>query len=149
MKIFVAADHRGFETKNDIIAYLKDRGYDVEDDSAKSLNPDDDFPVFAGRAVHKVLSSEDGDARAILICGTGQGMIMAANRFRGIRAGFGWSRQAAKVMRNDEDANIIAISAEMYQHDQVLIENIIEDFLTTPFAAAPRFIRRNAELDSL
>lgn len=149
MKIFVAADHRGFESKNDIIAYLKDRGYNVEDDSAKSLNPDDDFPVFAGRAVHKVLSSEDDDARAILICGTGQGMVMAANRFRGIRAGFGWSRQAAKVMRNDEDANIIAISAEMYQHDQVLIENIIEDFLTTPFAAAPRFIRRNAELDSL
>lgn len=149
MKIYIAADHRGFESKNDIIRYLKDRGYVVEDDSSKSLNPDDDFPVFAGKVAHKLLSSEDDDPRAILICGSGQGMVMAANRFRGIRAGFGWSRQAAKAMRNDEDANIIAISAETYLHDKVLVENIIEDFLTTPFAAAPRFIRRNAELDSL
>lgn len=149
MIIYVASDHNGFDTKVAVIEYLKKAGYQVKDSGDKKLNPDDDFPVFAAKAANAVLSSNDDDPRAIMICGSGQGMVMAANRFRGIRAGLGWSRQAAKDIRNDEGSNVLALPAQIYKNDKQLAYNIIEDFLKTPFANAPRFNRRNAELDNL
>ena len=149
MMIYVASDHNGFGTKKAVIEYLKKAGYQVKDSGDKKLDPDDDFPVFATKAANAVLSSDDKDPRAIMICGSGQGMVMAANRFRGIRAGLGWNRQAAKDIRNDEDSNVLALPAQIYEQDQQLAYNIIEDFLHTPFAKATRFMRRNAELDNL
>lgn len=149
MIIFVAADHNGFELKAIIMEYLKKRGYNVEDAGDTTYNPDDDFPIFAQQAAHKVLQSSDNDPRAILTCGSGQGMVMAANRIRGIRAGLGWSRKAAQDLRKDENANVIAIPAILYQPNDPLIFDIIEDFLHSPFANAPRYVRRNKELDEI
>jgi len=147
MKLFVAADHRGFTAKEAIITYLKKRGYDTTDSGDDRYDPTDDFPVFAAKATSSVLTNTD--SRAILLCGSGQGMIMAANRIKGIRAGLGWSRAAARGVRNDEDANVLAIPAELYDTNPQEVYAIIDEFLTTPFANAPRFIRRNKELDSL
>jgi ribose 5-phosphate isomerase B len=150
MKIFVAADHRGYGLKQEVIDYLKKAGYDVEDDGDDQYNPDDDFPVFASRAVQKVLTSEDSDPRAVLLCGSGQGMVIAANRFKGIRAGLGWNLNAAKCLRNDENSNVLAIPAEIFdgekRHEAFVI---IEAWLNTPFANAARYIRRIQELDQL
>lgn len=147
MKLFVAADHRGFELKDVLIAYLKKHGHDVVDSGDIQFDPEDDFPVYAVKAAHDVLQNEG--SRAILICGSGQGMVMAANRIKGIRAGLGWSRQAAQGIRNDEDSNVLALPAELYDTDKKLVFSIVDDFLHTPFANAPRYIRRNNELDSL
>jgi ribose 5-phosphate isomerase B len=149
MKIFIAADHQGYGLKQDVTLYLKKAGYDVEDVGDKEYRPDDDFPVFAARAVHKLLSSPDNDSRAILLCGSGQGMVMAANRFKGVRAGLGYSMEAAKALRNDEDSNVLAMPAKLFKdecHDAYVI---IEAWLNTPFANAARFVRRNQELDQL
>jgi ribose 5-phosphate isomerase B len=147
MKIFVAADHRGFELKDAVVTYLKKQGHDVIDSGDVQYDPNDDFPLFAVKAAHGVLENEG--SRAILICGSGQGMVMAANRIKGIRAGLGWSRQAAQGIRNDEDSNVVALPAELYDSDKKLVFSIIDDFIHTPFANAPRYIRRNKQLDSL
>ena len=150
MKIFLAADHQGFELKEAVEAYLKKSGYDVEDAGDKVFKPDDDFPIFASKAVHKLLTSNDKDSRAILLCGSGQGMVMAANRFKGIRAGLGYSLAAAKSLRNDEDSNVLAVPATLFKGEQCQdAYAIIEAWLNTPFAAAARFVRRNQELDRL
>lgn len=149
MKIYVGADHNGYGLKSEIIAYLGKAGYEAEDIGDKQFDAEDDFPVFAVTAAHKVLSSDDNDPRAILICGSGQGMAIAANRFKGIRAGLGWSIDAAKSTRNDEDSNVLALPSQLFVDDKRKAFVIIETWLNTPFAKAPRFIRRNEELDNL
>lgn len=149
MHIYVGADHRGYGLKEGVLAYLKKAGYVAEDIGDETYDPEDDFPVFARAATQKVLASNDTDPRAILICGSGQGMLMAANRIKGIRAGLGWSVEAAKGIRNDEDSNVLAIPADLFHSDQQKALVIIEAWLNTPFANAARYIRRKNELDNL
>lgn len=146
MKIFIGADHNGFHLKDKIETYLKSRGYDVHDEGDETLDPDDDFPIFAQRVVSAMQGSEDADPKGILICGSGQGMVIAANRFKGIRAGLGWSEQAAQSIRNDEDANVLALPSEILDDDKKW-QAIVDTWLDTPFAAASRFKRRNQQLD--
>jgi len=145
MKIFLGSDHNGFHLKEKIFAYLAKHGYDVEDVGDTTLDPDDDFPQFAQAAAIKVLGEDD--ARAILLCGGGQGMAMAANRFRGIRASVIWDAYEAKMTRNDNDSNILCLPSRVT--DDGDWEGIIETWLNTPFAAAPRYKRRNAQIDEL
>ena len=149
MKIFVGADHNGFELKEKVIDYLKNAGHDVEDAGDEVYNPDDDFPVFASKAVNKLKTSSDKDPRAVLICGSGQGMVIAANRHKGIRAGLGWSIDAAKSLRNDEDSNVLGLPGLLLRDEPKKAFDIIDVWLKTPFANAARFIRRNKELDNL
>lgn len=149
MHIYVGADHRGFGLKGAVIDYLKKAGYEAEDIGDKQFDPADDFPVFASAATAKVLTSDDSDPRAILICGSGQGMLMAANRIRGIRAGLGWSVDAARGIRNDEDSNVLALPADLFISDHRKAFVVIEAWLNTPYANAPRYNRRKKELDNL
>jgi ribose 5-phosphate isomerase B len=149
MKIYLGADHNGFAMKENVFAHLAKRGYDVEDVGDATLDPHDDFPEFAQLAALKILGEEDGDARAVLLCGGGQGMAMAANRFRGIRASVIWDEFEAKMTRNDNDSNILCLPARILEKDEQEWKNIIDTWLTTPFAAAPRFKRRNAQIDEL
>lgn len=147
MKVYVGADHNGFQLKAAVIEYLKRAGYEVVDDGDERPNPEDDFPVFAQQVVTDMLSSEDKDPRGILICGSGQGMCMAANRFKGIRALLGYDRESIRSARNDDDANVLCLPAKVVQKSDANL--LVEVFLNTPFAAAPRFVRRITELDQL
>jgi ribose 5-phosphate isomerase B len=147
MKVFIGADHNGFFLRNSLIKYLQRAGYSVVDDGGTTLNPDDDFPTFAHKVVTDMLSSDEPEPRGILICGSGQGMCMAANRFKGIRACLGYDREAIRSARNDDDANILCLPAHIAEKDNANV--LVETFLNTPFAAAPRFIRRIKEMDEL
>lgn len=149
MKIYIATDHNGFHLKEEILDYLKQRKYDIEDVGDKVPNPADDFPEFAQRAVSKVLTSEDKDPRAILICGGGQGMCMAANRFKGIRAAVIWDAEEAKWTRNDNDSNVLCLPARVLDNPKNEWKDIVDTWLETPFAAAARFIRRNKQIDEV
>jgi ribose 5-phosphate isomerase B len=149
MKIYLGSDHQGFHLKEKIFAYLIKHGYDVEDVGDKTLNPEDDFPEFAQAAALKIIGSDDKDPRGILLCGGGQGMCMAANRFHGIRASVIWDAYEAKMTRNDNDSNVLCLPARILESDEHNWEGIIETWLNTPFAAATRFKRRNAQLDEL
>lgn len=149
MKIFLGSDHGGFHLKEDVFAYLSKRGENVEDVGDKELDPHDDFPEFAQLAVLKVLGDEDDTARAILICTGGQGMAMAANRFRGIRASVIWDEAEAKITRNDNDSNVLCLPARVLENDSEAWKPIVDAWLDTPFAGAERYRRRNHQLDEL
>lgn len=151
MKLFIGADHGGFYLKEKIEAYLTKRGLAWEDVGDRELDPHDDFPQFAQMAATKILGEDDkDDPRAILICTGGQGMAMAANRFRGIRAAVIWDAFEAKECRNDNNSNVLCLPARVLDvpdDDSAPWKDVIDTWIATPFAGADRFIRRNAELD--
>ncbi|MBL8159389.1 RpiB/LacA/LacB family sugar-phosphate isomerase [Candidatus Saccharibacteria bacterium] len=149
MKIYLGSDHQGFHLKQDIFAYLSRHNYDVEDVGDKQLDPDDDFTDFAFLATTKVLGSEDKDPRAILICGGGQGMAMAANRVQGIRAAVVWDAYEARMTRNDNDSNVLSLPARLLEGHEEAWQGILETWLSTPFAGAPRYVRRIQKLDQI
>lgn len=150
MKVYLGSDHNGFQLKEKIFAYLAKRNIDVEDIGNKELDPEDDFPQFAQLAAIKVIGDEETDSRAILICGGAQGMAMAANRFRGIRASVIWDSEEARMTRNDNDSNVLCLPARVLEReDDTVWQDIIDTWLHTPFATAARYKRRNDELDEL
>jgi len=150
MRIYLGADHQGFALKNKVFAYLSKRGYDVEDMGNKELDPHDDFPQFAQAAALKLIDEDNDTDRAILICSGGQGMCMAANRFRGVRAIIATTAEDAHYGRNDNDANALCLPARVLANDDDQYwQDIVETFLSTDFANAARFVRRNRELDEL
>ena len=148
MKIYIGADHNGYYLKEKIADYLQKRGYDVIDEGDEKLNPEDDFTVFASRVVNAMKADED-ESIGVLICGSGQGMAIAANRHKGVRAILGYSKRAALEGRNDEDANVLALPSEILDDDDKSWKDILDSFLTTPFAGAARYKRRNRQLDEL
>jgi ribose 5-phosphate isomerase B len=150
MKIYLGSDHRGFHLKSKVFAYLSKNDYEVEDIGDAVLDPNDDFPEFAQAAALKIIGDDEkDDPRAILLCGGGQGMAMAANRFRGIRASVIRDAHEAKMTRNDNDSNILCLPADQLEGDDEALYGIIETWLNTPFAGAPRYKRRNRQLDEL
>ncbi len=147
MKIYIGADHNGFHMRSHIISYLTKAGYDVEDQGDKELDLNDDYPIIAARVVVAMRQSADKDPRGILLCGSGQGVCIAANRFRGIRACLGYNPDTVRHARNDDDCNVLCLPAKSIQNDQAML--IIETWLNVPFAGAPRFVRRNQQLDEI
>jgi ribose 5-phosphate isomerase B len=148
MKIFIGADHNGFILKQKLIEKLLKLGYDVVDAGDKELDPEDDFPVYATQVAINVLANEQ-NSRGILICGSGQGMAIAANRHRGVRAVVCWDSEQARLARHDDDANVLALPAYVLKNDVKEAVEIIEKFLNTSFNGAPRYKRRLKELDVL
>ena len=147
MKIYLGADHNGFALKKNLREYLGKAGYDVVDDGDVELRPDDDYPVFAQKVVNDLLLSDDREPRGILICGSGQGMCMDANRFKGIRALLGYSRESIKDARNDDDANVLCLPSIHFNDGTA--NSLVETFLNTPFAGASRYKRRIHEMDDI
>jgi len=147
VKIYIGADHNGFDYKTKLVEYLRRSGYEVVDEGDTTRDPEDDFPQFASRVVHAMRGDGGPDARGILICGSGQGMAMAANRFKGIRAALAWDQVEARAARNDDDSNILCLSARDVSFNKTI--GIVHTWLLTPFAGANRFKRRIQELDDL
>lgn len=149
MKIFIGADHGGYYLKEKIEAHLVKAGYDVEDVGDKVLDPKDDYPQFAFAAATKVLGSEDKDTRAIMICKGGQGMAIAANRIRGIRAVVIADVEEARMSRNDNDANVLCLPARILEDNPKLTFDILDAWLKTPFSGAERHVRRLREIEEV
>ncbi len=148
MKIFIDADHNGFQLKQELIAYLNNLRHEVVDvDYQAKADPSDDFPYAANNVVQALLASGDKNAKGILICGSGQGVCMAANRFKGIRASLCWDNREAKAARNDDDSNVLCLPARMITTEKAKV--ITHVWLATPFAGAARFKRRIKQLDEL
>lgn len=144
--VLLGADHGGFAHKQDLIAWLKERGVAATDCGATTLDPDDDYPQFA-KAVAARLSSagEAANLRGVLLCRSGAGMAIAANRFRGVRAVVVQTREQAIHAREHNDANCVVFSADTMELDQM--KECLEAFLSTPFSSEPRHARRIKQLD--
>ena len=145
MKIYVGTDHNGFALKTALIAYLKKAGYDVVDMGEQRLDPDDDYPILAQRVVKNMLTSDDPEPRGVLFCGSGQGMCIAANRFKGIRAALGYDRESIRASRNDDDVNVLCLPARHLAKDETNM--LVETFLNTPFSHVGRYQRRIRQID--
>lgn len=149
MKIFIGADHGGFYLKEKVEAHLVKMGYDVEDVGDRVLDPNDDYPKFAFAAATKLLGSEEKDPRAILLCRGGQGVAIAANRIRGIRAVVISDVEEAKMSRNDNDANVLCLPSRILEDNEPLTCDIIKAWLETPFSKAERHVRRLREIEEI
>lgn len=131
MKVFVASDHAGFKVKNHALNYLENlKNKQVSDLKINDLSPNnkegDDYPDFAKKVAKKVQKEGFG----ILVCGTGIGMSIAANKYEGIRAARCISSDDAKLSREHNDANILVLSGKTNKLD---VEKIITSFLKTKF----------------
>lgn len=151
MRVYLGADHQGFFLKNKVRDYLTKAGYQITDYSNEELDPDDDFPKYAKLAAKRVVDEKDDTDVAILVCGGGQGVCMAANRIKGVRAIVASSVEDATYGRNDNDANVLCLPARVLdrEYNIPLWRDIVDAFMNTPFAGAERYIRRNRELDQL
>lgn len=137
MKVFFASDHGGYDLKNDLISKLK-KSYDIQDLGPYSLNSEDDYPDFAEKAANEVNGTTD--SRAVLICKSGNGMCIAANKFKGIRAALCVNKIHAQKAREDNDANILCLDSTFTDHDETL--EIVNTFLETNFSNESRHQRR-------
>lgn len=150
MNIYLGADHQGFYLKEQVFAYLAKHRYSVHDVGNEELDPKDDYPEFAQMAALKIIGDEEKDPRAILLCGGGQGMAIAANRFSGIRAVVVWDSYQAKVARHDLDSNILCLPAQIMEtEDDGVWQGIIETWLGTPYSKATRHNRRLTQIDEV
>ena len=125
-KIFIASDHAGFDLKKQILNTVKENLIDLGADTEESV----DYPDYAKKLVSKIRTTEN--SKGILICGSGIGMSIAANRDRNIRAGLAFEPEIAKLMREHNDANVLVLPAKFMNVQDVL--KCIENFLTTNFA---------------
>ena len=128
MRISIGSDHRGYHLKCRLVTLLRSLGHDVTDegtDSAESV----DYPDFAVRVARKVSDHEVG--RGILICGTGIGMTIAANKFPGVRAAPCYDELTAELSRRHNDLNVLCLSADMLSDR--LADRLVETWLTTEF----------------
>jgi ribose 5-phosphate isomerase B len=149
VKIYIGADHGGFTLKEQVKNYLLKAGYDVEDEGNAVLDPDDDYPQFAAKVAAKVLGSQDPEPRGIIVCTGAQGVAIAANRHRGIRASVVWDAHEARMTRNDNDSNVLCLSGRLMENNPALWQGVVETWLSTPFSRAARHHRRVRELDNL
>ncbi len=135
-KVAVGSDHAGFEYKNRLAAYLRERGYEVTDvgcDSEESCH----YPIFAHRLCRLI---QDGKCDAgILICGTGIGMSIAANKHKGIRAAACSEAFSARLTREHNDANVLCLGARVI--DYPTAQSLSELFLTTEFVGGKHATR--------
>ena len=146
MTIYIGADHNGFALKGELIAFLEREGYTVVDEGNTVLDPVDDFPGFAAKVATAVRSDASGQSRGILLCGSGQGVCIAANRFSGIRACVCADTMQAVASRNDDNANVLCLPARYISREDAVV--VVRAWLKTPFDGAERFKRRIQQLDA-
>lgn len=142
MRVHLASDHAGFALKSHLLTHLAAQGHDVVDHGAFEYDAEDDYPAFciaAGEAV----AAEPGSL-GVVIGGSGNGEQIAANKVDGVRAALAWSVETAKLGRQHNDANVIAIGER--QHTIEEATTFVEAFLAEPFSGAERHQRRIDQL---
>ncbi len=141
--IAIASDHGGFIMKEALKRYIESLGFVVHDFGASTYNEKDDYPQYAFAVASEIVSKRI--KRGILICGSGQGMCIVANRTKGVRAALAWSLASAQASRNDDDANVLCLGARLISTKQA--RDVVKVWLNTPFAKETRFKRRIKKID--
>ena len=143
MIIYIGADHRGFQLKEALKNFLVESGYTVNDMGNNHYDEGDDFVDFARLVIGKV-SADLTNSKGILICGSGVGMDIVANRFSGIRSALVSSPDQAMASRNDDDANILSLAADFTDFE--LVKKIASVWLQTPFSDTEDHKRRLSKI---
>ncbi len=138
MVIYFGSDHRGTALKDNLLAFVKNLGYEVLD-TYPTPSPDDDYPDVAG-IVGKKVAEDPVNSRGVVLCGSGAGVDIAANKVRGIRAVLGLNPDQVYDARHDDDVNILALAASFEEPEAA--QAMVRVFLNTPFSGEERFVRR-------
>lgn len=139
MKVFIGADHRGFDLKQQLIPWLQSEGHDVVDLGNSVQDPLDDYPDFSF-AVADAVSADPDRSRGIIICGSGGGVTIAANKVRGIRCATASNLLEVKHNRMNNDVNMIALAADHTPPEEA--KEFVTMFITTPFGGGEKYVRR-------
>ncbi|QCB94058.1 ribose-5-phosphate isomerase [Cellulomonas shaoxiangyii] len=142
MRIHVAADHAGYELKVALVEHLRAADHEVVDHGAHEYDPQDDYPPFCTAAGEAVVA--DPGSLGVVIGGSGNGEQIAANKVVGVRAALAWNAETARLGRQHNDANVVAIGARQHPVDEALA--LVDAFLAEPFSGDPRHQRRIDEL---
>jgi ribose 5-phosphate isomerase B len=142
VRVYIGADHAGYELKNHLVSWLKDQGHDVEDCGPAAYDAEDDYPPFVLRAAAGVAG--DPGSLGVVIGGSGNGEQIAANKVRGVRAALAWNEDTARLARQHNDANVISFGARMNTAEDAV--RFLEVFLRTPFSGEERHARRIRQL---
>lgn len=148
MRIHIATDHAGLELSHFLIRELTKQGHEVFDHGPTSYDPLDDYPSFCINAALAVVADEKAGAEAlgIVLGGSGNGEQIAANKVKGIRAALAWNDSTAKLAREHNNANVIAVGARQHSQEEVL--HLIELFISEPFSNDERHVRRIGKIAS-
>ncbi len=146
MLIYIAGDHRGLYLKEILKGELKKDGYEVVDVGNPESAPDDDYPDFAAAVAEKV-SGTGGAVRGIVICGSGFGVDIVANKFNGVRSALAMSPDHIRAGRHDDDVNVLSLAADFIDPKQAV--EIMHVFLSTPFEKEDRYSRRLAKIGDI
>lgn len=146
MIIYLGADHRGFNLKNKLRGFLKDLGYEAVDLGNTELDENDDYPDFAAAVAEKVMRDYE-NSRGVLICGSGVGVCVVANRFPKIRAALIMSPNQAFDSRDHDDANVICLGSDYVSEEEA--KKIIATWLSTPFSGEERHRRRIEKINQI
>jgi ribose 5-phosphate isomerase B len=142
--VIIGADHGGFELKNSLVAFLKKKGYDVSDAGPSFFDAEDDYPDFARKVAETV--GKDGreigqqNVMGILICRSAGGVIIAANKLKGVRAVAAFDDTGAKHSRAHNDANVLGLSGDWTPPEEA--ERLALLWLETPYSNEERHTRR-------
>lgn len=137
--LYIGSDHRGYNLKENLKIYLTELSFEFDDLGAKELIPDDDYPDYALLVARKVAEDSENN-RGILICGAGVGVDIVANKIKDIRSALGFDVKQAQASRNDDNTNILSLSADFTSEN--LAKEIVKIWLETPFSGDARHIRR-------
>ncbi len=146
--VYFATDHAGYELKELLVAYVRDKlGYEVIDCGALSYDAEDDYPEFIAKAAAAV--SAKPTQRAVILGGSGQGEAMVANRFSGVRATvyYGGNPEIIELSRTHNDANVLSLGARFLSETEACA--VVEQWLALDFSGADRHVRRIKKIDQI
>ncbi len=146
MTIFIASDHRGFELKNRIIEYLHEKNIRIEDLGNYELDPLDDYPDYAKKVAQAVLQNTD-EHLGIVICGSGVGVSIVANRFPKIRCAVGFLKEQVIHTRENDQVNVLALPSDYLSFEKT--KEIIDVFILTKPKQEEKYFRRTKKLDEI
>jgi ribose 5-phosphate isomerase B len=136
MRVYLGSDHAGYEFKKAIIAHLTKAGHEPIDCGAYSYDAEDDYPAFCIAAAERTVA--DPGSLGIVLGGSGNGEQIAANKVQGIRAALVWNESTAKLAREHNDANVVAVGARQHSQEEVLQTSYL-----------PKMKGRNKDLDCM
>lgn len=144
-KIFIGADHRGFKLKLRIKEWLEKWGIEVIDMGARTFDPSDDYTLYAQKV--SLMTRDTEDARGVLICGSGVGVDIAANKFDGIRASLGKNENQVKAGVKDDDMNILVLAADFTKEQEA--KEMVRVFINAKFDQKKRHKKRLKEIEKI
>ena len=142
MRVYLGSDHAGYELKVHLASYLPTQGFEVVDVGPHAFDPEDDYPAYCFHTGARVVG--DPGSLGIVIGGSGNGEQIAANKVPGVRAALAWSVETARLGREHNDANVVAIGGRMHPLEEATA--IVTTFLTTSFSGNDRHARRIAQV---